>query len=195
MSYPRERCQSYIEPHEVELKQDYCLTINPVRRFTNPLEFKRQIGQYLHDSIKNKYHFYVERSKKGKYHIHGTVTFDSYDNVNIFYDFLQRMEDEGQMSYKFGDMMEAVDEVCSETKQEDIKVPLTWEDYCSKQQKYWEALEFKSKFTSSYNPNVTCLFHPKPKKTRSKNPRKKLTNDEIAEQVKQIQEEKDIKVI
>lgn len=195
MSYPRERCQSYVEPHEVELKQEYCLTINPVRRFTNPLDFKKQIGQYLHDNMNNTYCFYVERSKKGKFHVHGTLSFESYESVNSFYDFLQKMEDEGQMSYKFGDMMEVIPEVCAETKQEDIKKPITWEDYCTKQVKYWEQLEFRPKISNTYNPNVSCVFNPKPKKTRSKNPKKKLSNAEIAEQVKQIQEEKDVKVI
>lgn len=200
MSY-KERCLSYVEPHEVELKQEYCLTINPLRRFTNPLDFKKQIGQYLHENINNKYHFYVERSKKGKFHVHGTVSFESYESVNSFYDFLQKMEEEGQMSFKFGDMMQITDDDLYQVKETEVipdvklSVPITWEDYCSKQVKFWEQLEFKSKFTSNYKPNVTCVFNPKPKKTRTKNPKKKLTNAEIAEQVKQIEEEKDIKVI
>lgn len=203
MAYRSERCQSYIEPHEIELNTEYCLTINPCKRFTNPLEFKRQIGQYLHDNLQNVYHFYVERSKKGKFHVHGTVQFLSIDTVNVFYDFLQKMEEEGLMSYKFGDMMDNVDEETeSDMKTEEDVVPgveqktiMSWEDYISKQAKYWEALEFKPKFTEKYIPGITCVFNPKPKKSRSKNPRKKLSNAEIIEQIEHIQTEKDVTVI
>lgn len=203
MAYRSDRCQSYVEPQEIELKQEYCLTINPCKRFTNPLEFKKQIGQYLHDNLQNVYCFYVERSAKGKYHVHGTVVFQSFETVNVFYDFLQKMEEEGLMSYKFGDMMDNVDEQTEQEMQQteevipgqEQKTIMTWEQYCSKQVPYWKTLEFKPKFTEKYDPGITCVFNPKPKKARTKNPRRKKTNEEILEDVKQIQDESMIKTI
>lgn len=197
MGYYTERCQSYVEPQDIEMKTDYCLTINPLRTFVNPLDFKRQMGQYLQDNLFCPYHFYVERSAKGKFHVHGTVSFQSYDSINQFYDFLQKMDEEKIMSYKFGDMFTTgEDDMEAEINEEVIpgveqKTVMTWEQYCSKQEKYWEAQEFKSKFTHKYNPGVNCVFNAKPKKSRAKNPKKKATNEEIQEMVDQIQIDKD----
>lgn len=194
MAYKSDRCQSYVEPQDVELKVDYCLTINPLKHFTNPLEFKRQIGQYLQDNLMNPYEFYVERSAKGKYHIHGIIAFQSLDSVNQFYDFLQKMDEEKIMSYKFGEQFEETKDV-EVIPGEDVKVPMSWKEYCSKQEKYWEAQEFKPKFTHKYNPGITCVFNPKPKKSRSTNPKRKKTNKEIMEEIEQIQQDKDVSII
>lgn len=201
MGYYTERCQSYVEPQDIEMKTEYCLTINPKKTFTNPLEFKRQIGQYLHENIHTDYEFYVERSAKGRFHVHGTIVFHHIENVNSFYDFLQKMDEEGLMSYKFGDMFETgEDDMDAVIKEEVIpgeekKVVMTWHDYITKQVMYWEAQEFKPKIRNNYNPGITCVFNAKPKKSRAKNPKKKLTNAEIQEQVDQIQIDKDVSIV
>lgn len=139
--------QSYVEPHDVRLDHWYPLTLNPSKHIFNSADFKNKFVIFkkkMKELLKNNfskldYNFYIEMSKKGRFHLHGQIMFYSFEDVTSFFSFLH--ENDKLFQYKFGDML-AVD---TSTQYK------SWLDYCQKQCKFWRDQNKDSQL---------CSIHP-----------------------------------
>lgn len=136
--------QSFVEPHDIELKNWYALTINPSQHifkssdYKNPFKiFKKKIKDFLKNNLfKYNYVFYIELSKKGRFHIHGRIQFLDLATIPDFYAFLDKYDK--LIQYKFGDIQELHQEDPENQKYK------CWDDYIKKQFRFWKKIGYDS---------------------------------------------------
>lgn len=171
----REKCQSYVAPEEYDLSKTYCLSINPLKQFEdtkNPFgNFKANLGSYLKELLPGDWEFHIERSAKGRLHVHGKIKLENFEDVEELYKGLLKMELDGFMSYKFGDMM--TEETIASSDPEEVKYK-TWEEYINKQSNYWKQLGKDPIISNNQNFKSINVFI---KKVVEKRKPKKVSND------------------
>lgn len=144
-----ESYRSYVDPEDIELGYDYCFSFDPSdkhqygkmwghQRFNHFKEFWYAFTCKFLYSL--KYKFYIEKSKRGRLHFHGIISFQKTDEADQFYDFLFRLQHLNMATYCFGRQKEVLDE---EVSSEDVETYQTWLQYCKKQFTYMRACGYK----------------------------------------------------
>lgn len=196
-----ERCKSYVAPEEFVLGKQYCLSINPKQRFYNFQEFKQNIGDYLVKNLPGIWTMYVEISPIGKFHLHGIIEIkpeqNKTDKVLHLYLFLQKMSEEGIMSYKLGEQFEVEPDSTSTTEEvipnEEMKKPQSWQEYITKQVPFWDRYSCKPRFTNKYKSGLkNNCFEAKPRPVRNPKKKSRMTMTELKELNEQLIRERDL---
>lgn len=80
-----------ISPEEIQLKQVYAITINPSdkRQYFDCTDRVQKLTEYMEKLILTVpnigFHLWMECSRNGRLHFHGTISFPSYDSIRRFY--------------------------------------------------------------------------------------------------------------
>lgn len=133
-----------IEPQNIKLGVPYAVTINfrsvPIPekyhddhncRDRWQVECLRQFFNYFYPYC--KYNLFMEISKKGRLHFHGTITFEHYSNVLGFY-------------------MKSLNKIDANICIKSIDDSVKWSEYCTKSKHLMELFEVKILFTDLDTP-------------------------------------------
>lgn len=144
--------RSYVDLEDAVCGVNYCFTIDPSDRLQfirlkglNRLEtfydfWAKHLVKFLYGSL---FKCYIEKSKRGRLHLHMQIMFNNNGEINDFYDYLIKIKD--FCTYSFGSEKETVDDIVQDDGDVDGKEYPTWLKYIQKQFKFWKSLGFHSK--------------------------------------------------